>query len=70
MNLFCRLFGHTWWPETSVPDLRWNTTDDGLILIPTSGSQPVRHFEVCKRCNAERDLSGRRHDDDRPAAPE
>ena len=69
MNIFCRLFGHTWWPETSVPDLRWNTTDEGLTLIPTTGSQPVRHFEVCKRCGTERDIAPRRHDDDRPTAP-
>lgn len=66
MKLFCRLFGHTWVPGTEVPDLRWNTTDDGLILVPALGRQRVRHYEVCRRCGLERDLAPRRHDDDVP----
>lgn len=67
MKLFCRLFGHTWVPQTSVPDLRWNTTDDMLILVATGSPQPVRHFEVCRRCGLERDLPPRRHDAERAA---
>ncbi len=67
VNVFCRLFGHTWWPETETPDLRWNTTKDGQTLVPTSGDQDVRHYEVCKRCGTERDVGARRHDGDRPA---
>ena len=67
MNLFCRLFGHTWVPQTSAPDLRWNTTDEGLTLVASSGDQPVRHYEECRRCGLERDLPPRRHDAERAA---
>lgn len=70
MNVFCRLFGHTWWPETRSPHLRWNTTDDGLTLVPSVGDADVVHVEVCKRCGEERPASKRRHDADRPAPPE
>ncbi len=72
MNLFCRLFGHTWIPETRAPSVRWNTTKDGHILNPTIGEEPVLHVEVCRRCGAERPVPPRRHDGDRPlviAAP-
>ena len=48
MNIFCRLFGHTWLPDIRTPDVRWNTTKDGHILAPTSGEDGVRHYEVCR----------------------
>ena len=66
MNLFCRIFGHTWIPETRVPAVRWNTTKDGQILTPTISEAEVRHLEVCRRCAAERPAAPRRHDQDRP----
>ena len=66
MNLFCRLFGHTWWPETRTPSLRWNTTKEGHTLTPSFGEEEVRHVELCKRCGEERSDTRRRHDDDRP----
>lgn len=69
MNLFCRLFGHTWWPETRAPHTRWNTTDDGLTLVPSFGEEEVTHVETCKRCGEERPAPKRRFDADRPAPP-
>ena len=67
MNLFCRLFGHTWWPVTSAPDTRWNAAKEGHTLPPTIREAQVRHSEVCKRCGEERAAAQHRHDDDRPA---
>jgi hypothetical protein len=67
MNLFCRLFGHTWLPVTRTPLLRWNTTKEGHTLVPAIDGEEIRHLEVCRRCGAERDLGRRRHDADRPA---
>ena len=66
MNFFCRLFGHTWVPETRVPEVRWNTTKEGFVLEPTIGDAPVQHVEVCVRCREERPAGPRRHDSDRP----
>jgi hypothetical protein len=66
MNIFCRLFGHTWIPETRAPSVRWNTTKDGHILAPTIAEQEVRHVELCRRCGLERPAPPRRHDADRP----
>ena len=67
MNLFCRLFGHTWMPETRAPEVRWNTTKEGFVLTPTVADEPVLHLEVCVRCRAERPSGPRRHDADRPS---
>ena len=67
MNIFCRLFGHTWWPDTRAPETRWNTTKDGHVLAPSFGEDQVRHFELCKRCGEEREAASRSHDGDRPS---
>ena len=66
MNVFCRLFGHTWIPETRAPSVRWNTTKDGQVLNPTVGDEGIRHLEVCRRCGEERAAAARRLDADRP----
>jgi hypothetical protein len=66
MSFFCRLFGHTWVPETRAPEVRWNTTKEGHVLTPTVDERPVTHVEVCVRCRAERAAGPRRHDGDRP----
>ena len=66
MNVFCRLFGHTWIPETRAPFVRWNTTKDGHVLNPTVGSEPIQHLEVCRRCGAEQPAPARKLDADRP----
>jgi hypothetical protein len=33
---------------------------------PTVGEEAIRHLEVCRRCNAEREFGPRSHDTDRP----
>lgn len=67
MNVFCRLFGHTWIPETRAPSVRWNTTKDGHVLNPTVGEEAIQHLEICRRCGAEHAGAARRHDADRPS---
>jgi len=66
MNVFCRLFGHTWLPETRTPEVRWNTTKDGHILTSTAFGDGIRHVEICRRCGDEREAPARRHDGDKP----
>lgn len=66
MNFFCRLFGHTWWPETRVAQPSWNTTKEGHVLVASPVDQPVQHVLVCKRCGEERPDAPRRHDADHP----
>lgn len=66
MNVFCRLFGHTWIAETRSPSVRWNTTKDGHVLNPTIGEEAILHLEVCRRCGEERAAPARRLDGDRP----
>ena len=66
MNFFCRLFGHTWVPETRTPDPQWNTTKEGHILALTADEGAVQHFDVCRRCSEEKAAAGRSHDSDRP----
>ncbi len=70
MNFFCRIFGHTWWPEIDVPQTHWNTTKDGQILASSSKDETVRHYESCKRCSETREIPARPHDGDRPAGGE
>jgi hypothetical protein len=60
MNFFCSLFGHTWVAHTAAPQPRWNTTKDGVVLVPSdpeSGGAggSVRYFDRCQRCGSERD---------------
>ena len=70
MNFFCRIFGHTWWPELDAPDARWNTTKNMHTLASNFGEAEIRHFEQCKRCGDTRDVPARRHDGDRPTNEE
>lgn len=55
MNFFCSLFGHTWVPHTAAPEPRWNTTKDGVVLVPSHAESAVRYFDRCQRCGSERD---------------
>lgn len=64
MNLFCRLFGHTWVPAIETPRVRWNTTKDMQTLEPTVEGRGIRHYEVCRRCGEERAVAPRAHDTD------
>jgi len=68
MNIFCRLFGHTWSPAIYAPEPRWNTTKDMQILASSSAEEKVRHFDKCVRCSEERDLPSRPLDSDKPHA--
>lgn len=66
MNFFCSLFGHTWVPHTAAPEPRWNTTKDGVVLVPSQAAGQaeggaVRYFDRCQRCGSEREAA-------RPAA--
>ena len=70
MNFFCRIFGHTWCPETRAPEPRWNTTKEGHTLVATSDEEDVRHVDVCRRCGVERPASARRHDREHTARSE
>ena len=70
MNVFCRLFGHTWVPMTEAPSTRWNTTKDGHILTASNGEAEIRHFQRCRRCDEEKEDPARRFDADGLAAEE
>jgi len=75
MNVFCRIFGHTWQPTTRVPASRWYTTKKGDILVQDAlGDASVQHVDVCARCATERAAPAMRHDtevdDSEEAAPE
>jgi hypothetical protein len=66
MKVFCRIFGHTWTPETRVPETRWNTTKKMEVLRQAPvGETAILHLDVCVRCGAEREVGARRHDADR-----
>lgn len=66
MNIFCLLLGHTWIPETQSPEICWTATKGGHVLEQTAGDEPVRHYDVCRRCGERREAARRRHDADRP----
>ncbi len=55
MNVFCRLFGHTWIPITETPKVSWNTGDDGLVLHAKSQGE-VEFFDECVRCRERRSV--------------
>ncbi|TAJ25207.1 MAG: hypothetical protein EPO68_00335 [Planctomycetota bacterium] len=60
MNFFCSLFGHTWVAHTAAPQPRWNTTKDGVVLVPSdppthADAAAVRYFDRCQRCGSERE---------------
>ena len=72
MNVFCRLFGHTWIPGTDAPSPRWNNNKDGHILEASVEDQEVRHFFECRRCGERKEDAPRRLDRDgleQPSAP-
>jgi hypothetical protein len=66
MSVFCKLFGHTWVPETRTPLRRWHTTKAGHTLQQEEILESqIRHVDRCARCGLERDAGPRRHDNDR-----
>lgn len=68
MKFFCLVFGHTWVPTTEGTTSRWNTTKDGLTLVPTS-SGDVRFLDRCQRCGETRDVQLRGGYQDEGPAP-
>ena len=65
MSVFCKLFGHTWVPETIAPNRRWTTTKEGYTLKQTAIKEgDIRHLDRCARCGTERNAGPRRHDTD------
>ncbi|MFT5291998.1 MAG: hypothetical protein ACI8QS_000868 [Planctomycetota bacterium] len=69
MNVFCRIFGHTWLPVTEAPEPQWNTTKEGHVLTASSKSDDVQHYQECKRCGERQADSAGRFDRDGLEAP-
>ncbi|MBM3986598.1 MAG: hypothetical protein FJ294_01410 [Planctomycetes bacterium] len=55
MNIFCRLFGHTWVPVTDNPKISWNAKDDGQVLHASPAGE-TRFFDECVRCRERREV--------------
>lgn len=49
MNIFCRIFGHTWVFQAENPKTSWNVDDKGFTLEPTPDGNPAFAW-VCARC--------------------
>ena len=49
MNIFCRLFGHTWTHRTENQKVSWNAGKDQAQLHITSDAEP-RFWLECQRC--------------------
>jgi hypothetical protein len=54
MNLFCRLFGHTWVHQTDNPKIRW-TAAENMSEMHMQSEGEVRFWEQCARCKERRD---------------
>jgi len=55
MNLFCRLFGHTWVHQADNPKIRWTPAENMSEMVMLSEG-PVRFWEECARCKERREL--------------
>jgi hypothetical protein len=53
MNLFCRLFGHTWLHKVDEPKIRWTTAKNMSELEATVDGAP-RFYLECARCKDRR----------------
>ncbi len=58
MNLFCRLFGHTWVPQADNPKIRW-TAAENMSEMQMVTEAEVRLWEQCARCKERRDVRPR-----------
>ena len=55
MNLFCRLLGHTWVPQSDNPKIRWTAAENmSEMQMQTEGT--VRLWEQCARCKERREI--------------
>ena len=55
MNIFCRIFGHTWVAVTDTPKISWNADEAGFVLNATAAGE-VRFFDECVRCRERREV--------------
>ncbi len=53
MNIFCRIFGHTWIHDVEDPKIAWNNDKGQTELFATAESEP-QFFELCVRCQERR----------------
>ena len=58
MNLFCRLFGHTWVPQSDNPKIRW-TAAENMSEMQMQGPAKVHLWEMCARCKERREIEPR-----------
>ena len=54
MNVFCRIFGHTWVHKVDEPKIRW-TNAKNLSELEHSVTGEPRFYLECARCKEERD---------------
>jgi len=54
MNVFCRIFGHTWVHKVEDPKIRWTNAKNLSELNLTASGEP-RFYLECVRCKEERD---------------
>jgi hypothetical protein len=53
MNIFCRIFGHTWIHDVIDPKIAWNN-DKGLVELHATAAGEPEFFERCVRCQDRR----------------
>jgi hypothetical protein len=58
MNIFCRLFSHTWVHRTSTEKISWNTTKGMAELEATTEVEP-RFWLECQRCGLKNESPSR-----------
>jgi uncharacterized metal-binding protein YceD (DUF177 family) len=49
MNFFCRIFGHTWVPQSENPKIRWTNAKNLSELEMTVTGEPQLYL-ACARC--------------------
>lgn len=53
MNIFCRIFGHTWVHKVEEPKIRWTNAKNLSELEQTVDGEP-RFYLECARCKEQR----------------
>ena len=54
MNIFCRIFGHTFVHKVEEPKIRWTTSKNLSELDQTVSGEPEYYLE-CVRCGLRKD---------------
>lgn len=55
MNFFCRIFGHTWVPQSENPKIRWSNAKNLSELEMTVAGEPKLYL-ACARCKERKDF--------------